>query len=76
DANRLRGKTIGSPTLVLWGERDRALRRDLALRLDSQFTAPPRKVFFPNVAHWLIEDRSDEVARLVIEFLNEGRQAG
>jgi len=73
DANRLRGKTIGSPTLVLWGERDRALRRDLALRLDSQFTAPPRKAFFPDVAHWLIEDRPDDVARLVIDFLNEGR---
>ncbi len=76
DANRLRGKTIRSPTLVLWGERDRALRRDLALRLDSQFATPPRKVFFPDVAHWVIEDRPDEVARLVIEFLDEGQGAG
>jgi len=30
-------------------------------------------VFFPDVAHWLIEDRPEEVARLVIEFLDEGR---
>ena len=73
DANRLRGKTIGSPTLVLWGERDRALRKDLAFRLDSQFATPPRKVFFPDVAHWVIEDRPDDVARLVIGFLDEGR---
>jgi pimeloyl-ACP methyl ester carboxylesterase len=71
DANRLRGKRISSPTLVLWGERDRTLRRDLALRLDGQFTNPPRKVFFPDVGHWVIEARPDEVARTVIEFLRE-----
>jgi epoxide hydrolase 4 len=73
DANRLRGKAIGSPTLVLWGERDRALRRDLAVRLDSWFTSPPRKVFFPDAGHWVIEERPDDVARLVIGFLDEGR---
>ncbi|RPH34803.1 MAG: alpha/beta hydrolase, partial [Chloroflexi bacterium] len=76
DANRLRGKTIGSPTLVLWGERDRALGRDLAVRLDTQLPALSVKLFFPDVSHWLIEDRPDEVAKLVIEFLDEGRQPG
>ncbi|MGH2462567.1 MAG: alpha/beta fold hydrolase [Candidatus Limnocylindria bacterium] len=73
DARRLRGKTIASPTLLLWGERDRALGRKLAEKLDRDFREPVRKVFFPDVAHWIIEDRPDEVARLVIEFLNEGR---
>jgi len=38
-----------------WGECDRTLRRDLALRLDGQFTNPPRKVFFPDVGYWVIE---------------------
>ncbi len=33
--------------------------------------------FFPDVGHWLIEDRPADVARLVIDFLNEGKsQAG
>jgi pimeloyl-ACP methyl ester carboxylesterase len=73
DADRLRGKTITAPSLVLWGERDRTLRRDLAIRLDTQFAVPPRKVFFPDVGHWVIEDRPEEMARLVIEFLDEGR---
>jgi pimeloyl-ACP methyl ester carboxylesterase len=73
DADRLRGKTIAAPTLVLWGERDRALPRDLALRLDNQFATPPRKVFFHDVGHWVIEDRPEEVARLVISFLDEER---
>jgi pimeloyl-ACP methyl ester carboxylesterase len=73
DADRLRGKKISSPTLVLWGERDRSLRRDLTRWLDRQFTSPPRKVFFPDVGHWVIEERPDEVARQVIDFLDEGR---
>lgn len=74
DSNRLRGKRISAPTLVLWGERDWTLRRDLALRLDGQFTNPPRKVFFSDVGHWVIEARPDEVARAVIGFI--GRPAG
>lgn len=76
DADRLRGKRISSPGLVLWGERDRTLRRDLALRLDKQFTDPPRKVFFPDVGHWVIEARPDEVARAVIGFIDEDRVPG
>jgi pimeloyl-ACP methyl ester carboxylesterase len=74
DGRRLRGKTIASPTLVLWGERDRALKRRLAEKMDRDFSGPIRKVFFPDVGHWVIEDRPDEVARLVIDFLDEGRR--
>ena len=73
DGVRLRGRKITSPTLVLWGERDRALGRTLAEKMDKDFSGPIRKVFFPDVAHWVIEDRPEEVARLVIEFLDEGR---
>jgi pimeloyl-ACP methyl ester carboxylesterase len=58
---------------VLWGERDRILRRDLTRWIDRQFTHPTRKVFFPDVGHWVIEARPDEVAREVIAFIDEGR---
>jgi len=73
DADRLRGKRIASTGLVLWGERDRILRRDLTRWIDRQFTHPTRKVFFPDVGHWVIEARPDEVAREVIAFIDEGR---
>jgi len=76
DSNRLRGKRISSPTLVLWGERDRTLRRDLVRWHDRQLTGPARKVLFPDVGHWLIEARPDEVARALIEFLDEDRVPG
>jgi epoxide hydrolase 4 len=73
DADRLRGKRISSPVLVLWGERDRTLRRDLARWLDRQFTNPSRKIFLPDVGHWVIEARPGEVARAVVGFLGEDR---
>jgi pimeloyl-ACP methyl ester carboxylesterase len=76
DADRLRGKRISTHALILWGERDRTLRRDLALRLDGQFVDPPRKVFFPDVGRWVIEARPDEVARIVIGFIDEDRVPG
>jgi epoxide hydrolase 4 len=71
DSNRLRGKRISSPTLVLWGERDRILRRDLVRWVDRQFTAPSRKILFPEVGHWVIEARPEDVARAVIDFIAE-----
>jgi pimeloyl-ACP methyl ester carboxylesterase len=73
DGVRLRGRKITAPTLVLWGERDRALGRKLAEKMDKDFSGPIRKVFFPDAGHWIIEDRPDEVTRLVIDFLDEGR---
>ena len=76
DSNRLRGKRIAAPTLVLWGERDRSLRRDLTNWIDRQLIDPPRVVFFPDVGHWVIEDRPDDVAREVIAFIDEGRVPG
>jgi pimeloyl-ACP methyl ester carboxylesterase len=73
DADRLRGKRITSPALILWGKRDWTLNRDLPQWIDRQFTNPPRKVFFPDVGHWVIEARPDEVARIVIGFIDEDR---
>jgi pimeloyl-ACP methyl ester carboxylesterase len=75
DSARLRGKRISAPTLVVWGERDRILRRDLVRWLGRQFTNPPRTVLFPDAGHWIIEDRPDEVARAVIGFIDQDRAA-
>jgi pimeloyl-ACP methyl ester carboxylesterase len=74
DSDRLRGKRITSPGLVLWGGRDWTLNRDTPRWIDRQFTDPPRKVVFRDAGHWVIEARPDDVAREVIVFLDEARE--
>jgi epoxide hydrolase 4 len=75
DSHRLRGKRISAPGLILWGERDRILRRDLTQWIDRQFVNPTEKVYFPDAGHWVIETRPEDVARAVIAFLDEARVA-
>ena len=71
DADRLRGKRIASPALILWGARDWTLNPDLPQWLDRQFANAPQKVVVPDAGHWVIEARPDEVARAVTGFLGE-----
>jgi pimeloyl-ACP methyl ester carboxylesterase len=71
DALRGRADSIDTPTLMLWGERDRwipiSLGRELAAHL-------PRVAFFvvPNAGHNLQEEGPETTNRLLLTFLSEG----
>jgi len=72
DARRLQGKTVASPTLVIWGERDPALGKELTLHLDRYVRGPLRIDYLPDAGHWVVEQFPDQVAELVTRFLGEG----
>jgi pimeloyl-ACP methyl ester carboxylesterase len=59
---------VTARTLLLWGERDRALERGLggaSLRLCRD----GRGVYFPHATHWLHLEIPEEVNAAIMEFL-------
>jgi len=63
-----RTRPIRAPTLVIWGERDRALGAELAEPDRADVPNLDRVVRLPDASHWLQHDEPDRVGRLLIEF--------
>jgi len=59
--------SIQTPTLLLWGEQDRALGTELAPP-SIEMCADGRLVFFPNATHWLQHDEADAVNQHLLDF--------
>jgi pimeloyl-ACP methyl ester carboxylesterase len=54
--------------MVIWGERDRFLGKELAE--PDPFWVPNLRVeWLPEASHFVAEDRPDEVNSLLVEFL-------
>jgi pimeloyl-ACP methyl ester carboxylesterase len=63
---------VDAETLVIWGEKDPALVVDLLNGLER--VAPRVRVYrLPDVSHWVQNEAPDEVNRVLIAFLGEGR---
>jgi len=62
---------VSVPTLILWGERDRYLSKELA-PLSLAKCDRGRLVTFPDATHWLQHDEAEGVNRELLEFLGEG----
>lgn len=58
---------IHAPTLMLWGERDQFLGREMA-QPSIDLCDDGRLVFFPEATHWVQHEEADEVNRLILEF--------
>lgn len=63
---------IRAPFLLIWGEEDIALGRELTYELEPWFELPPRVHYLPGVGHFAPLEAPEQVATLVLEFL-EGR---
>ena len=71
DIRRLRGKKIASPTLIIWGEEDPALGKELTHHLDRYVRGPLRIEYVPDAGHWVIQDLPERFVELVTGFLAE-----
>lgn len=63
-----RNETIDVPTLVLWGERDRALDGRLTTGLD-RWVPDIRVERLPDASHWVQNDAPDRVNDRLVAFL-------
>ncbi|HRQ36525.1 MAG TPA: alpha/beta hydrolase [Chloroflexota bacterium] len=59
--------SVQTPTLMLWGEQDRALGKELAPP-SIALCADGRLVLFPDASHWLQHDEAEAVNRRLAEF--------
>jgi pimeloyl-ACP methyl ester carboxylesterase len=59
---------ITVPTLLIWGDEDRYLGKELTEGTD-QFVAKLRVVHLPGVSHWVQQEAAGEVNRLLAEHL-------
>src|SRR5262245_37512573 len=62
---------IAAPTMVIWGEQDVALRKELSYGMEPLFTTPPRIEYVPDSGHWVQQEKPDVVNQLLLEFLGD-----
>jgi pimeloyl-ACP methyl ester carboxylesterase len=60
-------RPIRAETLIIWGELDKYLGRELATP-DPQLVPNARVEYVPDATHWVHHDRPERVAELLIEF--------
>jgi epoxide hydrolase 4 len=69
-----RSGAVAAPTLVIWGERDRALGAELAEPDHADVPNLDRVVRLPDASHWVQHDEPEQVGQLLIEFFGGGAQ--
>lgn len=68
------GERVAVPVLILWGEEDRFLGREMA-KASLAFCDQGRVILFPGVSHWIQHEEPERVAgELIAHF--RGDQAG
>jgi pimeloyl-ACP methyl ester carboxylesterase len=63
-------RPIGAPVLVIWGERDRFLGRDLA-RPSPKLVPDARVEYVAEGSHWVQHDAPEKVTALLLEFFRQ-----
>ena len=64
----LSGKKIAVPSLILWGVRDVALIPEMA-RASADCCEQATLHFFEDATHWVQHEKTEEVNRLITEFI-------
>jgi pimeloyl-ACP methyl ester carboxylesterase len=67
----IRFPKIKAPTLVIWGEQDAALSKDLTIGMDEFVEAPYSIKYVPNCGHWVQLEEPALVNEYILEFLKD-----
>ncbi len=62
-------RKIAAPTLVIWGEQDFALGKELTYKMEGLFTGPFEIKYIADSNHWVQQERPDLVNQYLREFL-------
>ncbi|MEX2590355.1 MAG: alpha/beta hydrolase, partial [Chitinophagales bacterium] len=54
-------KPVSVPTLIIWGEDDKALGKELTYNMDKYFSAPYKVKYLSNCSHWVQNEYPDKV---------------
>jgi epoxide hydrolase 4 len=68
NGRRVREVRVEVPTLVIWGERDAFLGRELTVGLE-RWVPDLRVEYLPDSGHWVQQDEPEIVTRLMLDFL-------
>ena len=67
---------ISSPTLLIWGEEDRALGKELTYDMDEYFSDRFEIKYIPKCSHWVQQEQPELVNRYLLEFLAASSGSG
>ena len=62
-------RKIDSPTLLIWGEQDFALGKELTYGMEGLFTGPFEIKYIPDSGHWVQQEKPALVNQYMREFL-------
>jgi pimeloyl-ACP methyl ester carboxylesterase len=68
-------RTFDHPTLIVWGRDDPHFGPEWAMRLRDDIPGAVRVELLTETGHLLMEERPDDLARIVIDFLLGGKPA-
>ena len=60
---------ISRPTLLIWGEEDTALGKELTYDMDGYFSDRFEIKYIPKCSHWVQQEQPELVNRYLLEFL-------
>jgi pimeloyl-ACP methyl ester carboxylesterase len=66
---RVRARPIAAPTLLIWGDDDVALGKELTYGMERFFTDGFRVEHLESTSHWVMEERPRKVNELLLGFL-------
>jgi pimeloyl-ACP methyl ester carboxylesterase len=64
-------RKISTPTLLIWGEQDFALGKELTYDMEKLFTGPFEIKYIPDSGHWVQQEKPDLVNQYVRNFLSQ-----